>query len=163
MDNAHRATTGANELRRLSLGMIALSFIQYLLGMALNLFVVITRHHPGTHGSDYFSRAFQSVLWAISHGGLLAFHVGVGILLFLGSVRLAVATFTAHGPRVRTAGVLGALAVLGAGFNGASFLSFNENFSSMIMASAFAVAVLSYSWIVYRTAAPVAEGLASAS
>jgi hypothetical protein len=35
--------------------------------------------------------------------------------------------------------------VLAAGFNGGSFLNYNQDFSSMLMATVFAVAVVSYS------------------
>lgn len=153
----------ASEVRRLALVLIGACLIQFLLGMVLNLFVVITRHHPGTSGSDFFSRAFQSVVWGISHGGFLAFHVGLGILIFITSLRLAVAVFQVPQARVRTVGVLGAVSVLAAGFNGASFLSFNENFSSMIMASLFAVAVFCFSWVLFRVSAPVGQPLPSPS
>ena len=88
--------------------------------------------------------------------GFAAFQVGVGILLFLAAIRLAWAAFSLPGSRNRTVGVLGAVAVLGAGFNGASFLDFNEDFSSMIMASLFAIVLLCFSWALFRvsSAAP---------
>ncbi len=40
--------------------------------------------------------------------------------------------------------VIGAVAILGAGFNGGSYLDYHEDFSSMIMASFFAIAVTAY-------------------
>ncbi len=40
--------------------------------------------------------------------------------------------------------LLGGLAVIGAGFNGASFLSYGKAFSSMIMAGLWAVALACY-------------------
>jgi hypothetical protein len=40
--------------------------------------------------------------------------------------------------------VLGALAILGAGFNGASFVDYGQNFSSMIMAGLWALALACY-------------------
>jgi hypothetical protein len=66
------------------------------------------------------------------------------------------AAFSPPGSRLRKVGVLGAVAVLGAGFNGASFLDFNEDFSSMIMVSLFAIALLCLSWRLVRvsSAAP---------
>jgi hypothetical protein len=42
------------------------------------------------------------------------------------------------------ASVLGALAILGAGFNGASFLDYGHDFSSMIMAGLWALALACY-------------------
>jgi hypothetical protein len=41
--------------------------------------------------------------------------------------------------------ILGLIGVLGAGFNGGSFLNYHQDFSSMIMATGFAVAVVAYS------------------
>jgi hypothetical protein len=40
--------------------------------------------------------------------------------------------------------VLGASFIIGAGFNGASFLDFNHNISSLIMSLLFALATLAY-------------------
>ncbi|MHB1431634.1 MAG: hypothetical protein ACYCVZ_05915 [Streptosporangiaceae bacterium] len=44
----------------------------------------------------------------------------------------------------RTASVVGALAVIGAGFNGASFVDYGRAFSSMIMAGLWALALACY-------------------
>ena len=41
--------------------------------------------------------------------------------------------------------VFGFIGVLGAGFNGGSFLNYDQDFSSMLMATGFAIAVASYS------------------
>ena len=43
-----------------------------------------------------------------------------------------------------TASLLGALAIIGAGFNGASFLTYGRGFSSMIMAGLWALALACY-------------------
>jgi hypothetical protein len=37
------------------------------------------------------------------------------------------------------------IGVLGAGFNGGSFLNYHQDFSSMLMATGFAIAVVAYS------------------
>ena len=51
----------------------------------------------------------------------------------------------ARGSRLATAmSVLGALAILGAGFNGVSFLDYGHAFSSMIMAGLWALALACY-------------------
>ncbi len=50
--------------------------------------------------------------------------------------------------------VIGAVAILGAGFNGGSYLDYHEDFSSMIMASFFAIAVVAYVVGLYLTAEP---------
>jgi hypothetical protein len=149
-----RAPRRITELRRLGMALVGLCLVEYLLGMLLNLYVAIPRQHPGSSGPDYFQRAFQSVLWGISHGGLLAFHVGLGLLILLGSLRLALAAFQAPKAGLRAIAVLGLLAVVAAGFNGASFLSYHQDLSSMIMAASLAVAVFCFSWVTFRATAP---------
>jgi hypothetical protein len=42
--------------------------------------------------------------------------------------------------------------VLGAGFNGGSFLNYHEDFSSMLMATGFAIAVAAYATGLYLAA-----------
>jgi hypothetical protein len=44
----------------------------------------------------------------------------------------------------RAASVIGALAIIGAGFNGASFVNYGHAVSSMIMASLWALALACY-------------------
>jgi hypothetical protein len=119
--------------------------VQFLLGMAVNLFVQIPRHHPGANPPEYFSGVAQSVAWAIVQGpALLIFHASLGLFLLLGGIVLFVQAVRS-GPRsVAIATGVGAFAILGAGFNGGSFLNYNEDFSSMIMAGFFAVAVGAY-------------------
>ena len=41
--------------------------------------------------------------------------------------------------------IFGFIGVLGAGFNGGSFLNYHQDFSSMLMATGFAIAVVAYS------------------
>jgi len=147
-------------LRRLGLTLIFLCLVQYLLGMQLNLFVSIPTSHPGSSGSDYFVRAFQSVLWGLSphRSTVLASHAGLGILILLLSLWLALATFRAPGAGLRVISTLGLLAVLAAGFNGASFLAYHQAISSMIMAASFAVALFCFSGVVFRAGAKVPPG-----
>jgi hypothetical protein len=67
-----------------------------------------------------------------------------GLLLVLGSLWLAVLAIRGRRAGFVWAAVLGALFILGAGFNGASFLNYNEDANSYVMALLFAVAVLCY-------------------
>jgi hypothetical protein len=144
---------GTTLLRRLGLALILLCLIQFLLGMELNLLVSIPRRHPGSSGPDYLVRAYQSVLWGLSHGVVLASHAGLGISILLLSLWLALAAFRAPDRRLRWVSALGFLAVLAAGWGGAFFLSYDQNLSSMIMAVGFAVAVLCFSWVIFRAGA----------
>jgi hypothetical protein len=134
------------ELRQGYLGTLITLVAQFLLGMATNLFVDIPKDHPGANPPEYFTGVFQSVVWAILHGPslLLTAHAVLGLLLVVFGFRLLVpAIRSRHRPSVITA-IVGALAILAAGFNGGSFLNYHEDFSSMIMASFFAIAVTAY-------------------
>jgi hypothetical protein len=150
-----RATSSDPEARRRvrgsTLGILLGLVVQFLAGMWVNLFVDIPDQHPGAKPDEYFSGSFQSVVWAITHSGLpaLVFHAVLGLLLVLGSASLAIQAWRLHRRSLRAAGVLGFLLVLGAGFNGASFLDFGEDFSSMIMATLFALALVCYVSILF--------------
>lgn len=139
-------------VRRTIIGLIIALIVQFLLGMLVNLFVTIPDGHPGSKPAEYFAGSFQSVAWAISSGpGVLVAHVVLGIILGIGSLALIFRVRALRRRRLTVAAVLGFLFIVGAGFNGASFLDFNEDYSSMIMATLFAAALLSYvgvlSWL----------------
>lgn len=71
-------------VRRVEMALCFLLLVQFLFGMAVNLFVKIPDDHPGTNPTEYFSGVAQSVTWATSNGGLwLASHAGTGLLLVL--------------------------------------------------------------------------------
>lgn len=136
----------ARQLRQAYLSTLITLVVQFLLGMATNLFVDIPTSHPGARAPEYFGGVFQSVTWAILQGPslLLTAHAVLGLLLVLSGFTLVYrAAHANHRPTLVTS-IIGAVAVLGAGFNGGSFLNYNEDFSSMIMASFFAIAVVAY-------------------
>ena len=133
------------ELRQGYLGTVITLVAQFLLGMATNLFVQIPLHHPGANPPEYFSGVVQSVTWAILHGPLwLVLHASLGLLLVIFGFRLLVPAIRSRDRLTITTAVTGAVAMLGAGFNGGSYLNYHEDFSSMIMASFFAIALTSY-------------------
>ena len=129
--------------------------VQFLLGMALNLFVTLPDDHPGSKASEYFGGVAQSVTWAILHGPvLLVLHAALGLLLVVGAAVLLIQAIRS-GPRsIAIATGVGAFAVLAAGFNGGSFLNYHEDVSSMIMAIFFAIAVLAYATALFISSAP---------
>lgn len=130
-------------LRTYAMILLALYALQFLLGMTLNLFVHLPDRHPGTSGDFYFLRAFHSLVWALSGGGgpaLLA-HAYTALVLFLGSLGLFIASVRLHVKTWNWATGIASFFTLGALFNGLSFVSFNEDFSSMIMATCWLVAV----------------------
>jgi hypothetical protein len=137
------------------LGTLIFLIVQFLLGMAVNLFVTIPTDHPGARPPEYFSGVAQSVTWAILHGHvLLQIHAVVGLLLVLQAFGLLVTAIRARSRDLIIVTSLGAVGVLAAGFNGGSFLNYNQDFSSMIMATFFAWAVVSYAVGLFVTGRP---------
>jgi hypothetical protein len=120
--------------------------VQFLLGMVTNLFVQIPTNHPGANPPEYFTGVFQSVTWAILGGSSiwLTLHAVTGLLLVVFGFGVLVPAIRSRNRVATTTGVIGALAILAAGFNGGSYLNYHEDFSSMIMASFFAIAVTAY-------------------
>jgi hypothetical protein len=128
-------------------GLLIALLVQFGLGMYVNLFSYIPLNHPGHRAQNFFVGSYHSVAWAetSAHAPLiLAFHAGLGLLLVLGSLWLAVLAIRGRRAGFVSAAVLGALFILGAGFNGASFLNYNEDANSYVMALLFALAVLCY-------------------
>jgi hypothetical protein len=133
------------QLRNQFLGTLIFLVIQFLLGMAVNLFVTIPTNHPGANPPEYFSGVVQSVAWAILHGHvLLIIHASLGLLLVLNALGLLIAAIRTRSRDLITITSFGLFGILGAGFNGGSFLNYHQDFSSMLMASLFAIAVVSY-------------------
>jgi hypothetical protein len=118
---------------------------QFLMGMVVNLYVVIPKVHPGSTGPDYFGRLLQGVPWAVAHGALpLQLHATLGLALVALSLVLVVLAVRARRRAWVVAALSGAFGVIGAGFNGGSFLNYGHDFSSLFMAIGFAVAVAAY-------------------
>jgi hypothetical protein len=66
---------------------LAMLIVQFLLGMAVTLFVTIPTNHPGANPPEYFGGVVMSVTWAILHGGLwLTLHTGFGLVLVLAAL-----------------------------------------------------------------------------
>jgi hypothetical protein len=145
------------QMRNQFLGTLIFLIIQFLVGMAVNLFVTIPTDHPGAKPPEYFSGVAQSVTWAILHGHvLLQIHAVLGLLLVLNAFGLLVAAIRSRARDLIWVTSLGFLGVLGAGFNGGSFLNYNEDFSSMLMAALFAWAVIAYAVGLFVTGRPAA-------
>ena len=122
-----------------------LLLIQYLLGMAVNLYVTLPGRHPGAGASNYFGGAAASLGWMIPDGpAWAAAHAAFGLALVLAALASAVLTWQQASRFAIWTSVLGALAIVGAAFNGVSFVNYGHAFSSMIMAALWAVALASY-------------------
>ncbi len=119
--------------------------VQFLLGMVVNLFVTIPDHHPGSHAKNFFAGVASGITWAVSQESFwLILHILFGFVLIIASfVNIVLASQI--GRKIYTVlATLGAFAILGAAFNGISFINYGENFSSMIMAGLFALALFCY-------------------
>ena len=138
--DAQQVRAGVVDRRRSSLGWmllgaILLVLVQAGLGMVVNLYVKVPAHHPGGHPSNYFAGSLHSVAWAIAHGAAtLAVHATLGLALVVFVVGTAVHALRSGRRAIGGWSVLGGLFVIGAGFNGASFLDFAHNINSLIMA-----------------------------
>ncbi|PYI68800.1 hypothetical protein CVV68_05820 [Arthrobacter livingstonensis] len=137
-------------LRRGEFAALLVLLAQYLIGIVVNLFVKIPDHHPGSNPANYFGGVTASVAWAITRGGLwLALHAGLGLILVVISLGLIVQAARTE-PRSHLAlTIVAAVFVLGAGFNGGSFLNYGLDASSFIMAALWAVATACYVALLY--------------
>jgi hypothetical protein len=144
-------TLDSRSLRILLLLMVLLVLCQASLGIAVNLFVTIPSHHPGSQASNYLTGSADSIGWALSHGVVvLAAHVALGLALVVVAIALAVVVLRARRRAVAAWSVLGGLLTIGAAFNGASFLDFNHDVSSLIMALLTFAAIASYVAALYE-------------
>jgi hypothetical protein len=130
-----------------------LLLVQYLLGLVTNLFVSLPANHPGANSPDYFGGLVPAVAWVISQGSIwAAIHASLGLALIVGAVVLAVLAVLMRMPAYAATAIVGALAIIGAGFNGASFVIYGHNFSSMIMGGVWALALACYAFGLYLLA-----------
>ena len=108
---------------RRTLGVVlAMLIVQFVLGMAVTLFVTIPSNHPGANPPEYFGGVVTSVTWAILHGGLwLTLHAAWGLVLVLAALGTLVQAIRLGGSGRITLAAIGLVGVLGAGFNGGAF------------------------------------------
>jgi hypothetical protein len=129
-----------------------LLFVQYLLGMAVNVFVVLPARHPGANAGNYFGGAASGLGWVIASGpGWAAAHATFGLALIVAAIA-AVVLARGYGRAAVSLPAVGLLAVIGAAFNGVSFVNYGQAFSSMIMAGLWALALACYVTGAIRTA-----------
>src|SRR5579864_3735829 len=113
------STTG---LRVLTVIQLILLAAQFLIGMAVNLFVTVPSNHPGTNAPEYFSGVYQGVSWALLQAlqqstFYLWLHVVIGLLLLVISTVLLVMSIVARRGGWITVSVFGFIGIMGAGFN----------------------------------------------
>ena len=135
-----------SSLRVIDAVLLILLAAQFLFGMLVNLFVQVSTNHPGAFPSNYFVGVAQAVAWALFNAQWeLLIHVVVGLLLFILSIVLLVLAIISRRGAWITISVLGLIGIMGAGFNGASFMNYGGlNFSSLLMAIGFLLAGICY-------------------
>jgi hypothetical protein len=148
---ATRAVRGAAALRRMTLGIAVLVIAQMSIGMIVNLYLTVPVHHPGAQPANYFTGSLRSIAWAIGHGApALAIHAALGLAVGAIAIWVAIRAVRLRSGWVASASVLAAGLVIGAGFNGASFVDFNHNVSSLLMALLALGALSCYLVALYR-------------
>jgi len=142
-------------LRGLLLGAVLLLLVQSGAGMGANLYATVPARHPGARPGNYFSGSYSSVTWVIGNGpGIVAVHAALGLALAVFAVAAAAWAIGSRQPAVAAWTVAGGLLVIGAGFNGASFLDFDDDASSLIMALLAFAAIACYSIALFIVAQP---------
>jgi hypothetical protein len=134
-------------LRRTSFATLVLLLIEFGLGMGVNLFVNVPSSDQGVGTGRAFGKAF-------SGPPAIATHAGIGVLLFLGAVMLAVRAVQSRRRVVTVASIVALLAILGAGTQGAQFVSSGQNADSMTMAVLTLVALVCYAVNLFVLGAP---------
>jgi len=116
---------------------------QFIFGMLLNLFVTIPDVHPGAGGANYFAADVKALGWGLSFGDgwALFVHVIVALVLTAGCAVLFIVALRPAGRGWRWFTGVSAMTAIGAVFNGLSFIDYGHDFSSMIMAGCWLVAV----------------------
>jgi len=139
-------------LRRIVLGAIALILVQACIGIYVNLYVTIPAKHPGANPpfSNYLGGSSHSVAWALTHGApALVIHAALGLMLVVLVIGVAVYAVRLRRWLTGALSVIAGLLVIEAGFKGASFLDFQNDSSSLIMALLAFGAIGCYSAILY--------------
>ncbi len=132
-------------LRAIDTILLVLLAAQFLIGMLSNLYVQVPAVHPGANAPEYFTGVAQGVAWALFNAQWqLLIHVVMGLLLFLSSIVLLVLAIISRRGAWITVSVLGFIGIVTAGFNGASFMNYGHDFSSLLMAIGFLLAAISY-------------------
>ena len=114
---------------------IILLIIQYILGMFTNMFVKFPDN--GTTGQ----------LWEFSWKQIpLALHILVGLSLLISAVALVARAIRSKNNKWITVSIIGTLAIVVAGASGATFIPTQKDLYSFVMAMAFIIAFISFSW-----------------
>jgi hypothetical protein len=134
-----------SRLRTLTAIILVLLAAQFLVGMLVNLFVQVPAVHPGANAPEYFSGVVQGIAWALLHAPLwLQVHAILGLLLLIASLFLIGFAISAKLRTWIVLTVIGLFGIMAGGFNGASFMNYGHDFSSLLMSLGFLLAAIPY-------------------
>ena len=135
-------------VRRTSLGMMVALLVQFVIGMAVNLYdTVPSRDHGGG--------ALTAIGRALSGGpAALAIHAGLGLVILVGTIALVARSVLSRRPALIGLSVVTLLAILGAVSSGAAYVNKADNGSSMGMAVLTGVALLCLALNLFLTGRP---------
>ena len=126
--------------------------VQFTIGMIVNLWVKLPSEHPGANADNYFAGVVQGDVWALAASDWpMQLHVVWGIALFIGAILLLTGAISRREKRWIWVASIGLFGITAAGFNGASFLNYGHDFSSMLMSAGFVVALCAYAAGLYFT------------
>ncbi len=127
-------------LRAHGILMIFLLAVQYILGMINNFFV------------DFPQSSQPEVMWryAASQASEIS-HVFLGLLLFISAVIFVIRAIRARNRSWIIASSIGLIGIMSAIYGGVTFIPSQNDQLSFVMAVAFMVAFLAYSWGVYAS------------
>lgn len=119
--------------------------LQFILGMALNLFVTFPNIPVGSSDQTYFNAIFTTP-FLLEH-----FIVGVGLLL--GSIWILIGAIHTKVRKISLLAALGFVSILTAYISGFEFLlsGFQNNSFSFSMSIAFIIALFSYFALFYQS------------
>lgn len=122
---------------------------EFVAGMAGNLYARLPAVHPGSvrAGTDYFTDLGRAERWVTASGPpVLQVHVLLSLLIGVMAIVLLVIGARAGGRGRAFVAWAGLVVIVGAGFNGGSFLIFGDgdSLASFAMALLFLLAVVSY-------------------
>ncbi|MEO8972202.1 MAG: hypothetical protein ABI406_11465 [Ktedonobacteraceae bacterium] len=133
-------------LRIFAIIALILLAVQFMDGEVINLFVQVPPVHPGVQPANYFMGVVQTVEWAVIYAPPgLQIHVIAGLLLFIAAVILHICAIVLRQGSWIAIAIIGLIGIIGAGFNGASFMNYGGlNLSSLLMSIGFLLAAIVY-------------------
>lgn len=129
--------------------LLALAVVQFWLGMTINLELVLP--NPGKGGFSALAYYFANFVPILGH-------VVVGIAILLASLSFLVMSFRSRSRALITIGIVGFVAVVGAIYNGISFLLSGQFFGFSIgMAMSGVSAIVAYAVSLYFIGSIISE------